>query len=62
MAKISTIEENDANRAIIEVVQEVERIETNPSANYPDRVMQLLLEIRDQLNELSVGSNFGLPS
>jgi len=51
VANFYSIEENDANRAIIEVVQEVERIEINKSANYPDRVMQLLLEIRDKLNE-----------
>lgn len=50
-ARTCTVAEVDAGNAIIEVVQEVELIENQPNANYPDEFMDLLLEIRDKLNQ-----------
>ncbi len=50
-ARSCEVEEVDARNAIVEVVQEVELIESKPNANYPNELMQLLLEIRDKLNE-----------
>ena len=50
-ARTCAVAEVDAGNAIIEVVQEVELIENQPNANYPDKLMPLLLEIRDKLNE-----------
>jgi hypothetical protein len=50
-ANSCTVEEVDAHNAIFLVVQKVELIENKPSAHYPDEFMQLLLEIRDRLNE-----------
>ncbi len=45
------ITETEASSAIVEVVQEVELIESQSSVNYPDDLRQLLLEIRDKLNQ-----------
>jgi hypothetical protein len=50
-ARTCTVEEGDASDAIVEVVRTVELIERKPSANYPEDFMQLLLEIRDKLNQ-----------
>jgi hypothetical protein len=50
-ARSCVVEEVDASHAIVEVVREVEQIENQSSTNYPDELMQLLLEIRDKLNE-----------
>ena len=50
-ARSCAVEEVDARNAIVEVVRTVELIEHKPSANYPEELMQLLLEIRDKLNE-----------
>ncbi len=36
--------------AIIQINQEVNRIEVEQAGNYPDELMHLLLEIRDKLN------------
>ncbi|MBG1266761.1 hypothetical protein [Nostoc sp. WHI] len=51
VAHSCAIEEFDARNAIVHVVQEVKRIENKSSVHYPDDFMQLLLEIRDKLNE-----------
>lgn len=51
VAPSCAVEEVDARNAIVQVVQEVELIENKPSVRYPDEFMQLLLEIRDKLNE-----------
>ena len=48
---LSTVEEVDAQNAIVEVVGEVEHIEKQTATNYPDELMRLLREIRDKLNE-----------
>lgn len=45
------ISETDANHAIDEVIREAERIEGSGTERYPDRVMQLLVEICNKLNE-----------
>ena len=50
-ARSCALEEVEAENAIVEVVQVVERIEKQPNANYPEKIMQLLLEIRDTLNK-----------
>lgn len=50
-ARSCAVEEVDARNAIVEIVRTVELIEHKPSANYPEELMQLLLEIRDKLNE-----------
>ncbi|MEH1853214.1 MAG: hypothetical protein V7L11_16440 [Nostoc sp.] len=59
------VEEVDARNAIVHVVQEVELIENKPSIHYSDEFMQLLLEIRDKLNEpgmpASAKVNLALP-
>ena len=50
-ARTCAVEEVDARNTIVEIVPEVEAIAYQPSANYADEFMQLLLEIRDKLNE-----------
>jgi hypothetical protein len=50
-ARTCEVAEVDASYAIVEVVPEVEIIANQPSTNYADEFMQLLLEIRDKLNE-----------
>ncbi len=50
-ARTCAVEEVEAQNAIVEIVPEVEEIANQPSANYADELMQLLLEIRDKLNE-----------
>ncbi len=50
-ARTCAVEEVDARNAIVEIVPEVEAIANQPSANYADEFMQLLLEIRDKLNQ-----------
>jgi hypothetical protein len=50
-ARTCTIAEDDAGNAIVEVVREVQVIESKPNADYPDEVMQLLMEIRNKLND-----------
>ena len=50
-ARFCAVEEVDARNVIVEVVREVQLIENKPNANYPDELIQLLLEIRDKLNE-----------
>ncbi len=46
------VNEVEANYAILQVEPEVvQLIENQPRVNYPDKFMQLLLEIRDKLNE-----------
>jgi DNA repair exonuclease SbcCD ATPase subunit len=46
-----SIEEPQAEIVVAEIVQEVGQIEAQPSANYPDEVLQILRQIRDKLNE-----------
>ncbi len=46
-----TVAEDDAGNAIVEVVREVQVIESKSNADYPDEVIQLLEEIRNKLNE-----------
>jgi hypothetical protein len=50
-ARTCAVEEVEAQNAIGEIVPEVEAIANQPSANYAYEFMQLLLEIRDKLNE-----------
>lgn len=50
-ARHCDVPEDDASLAIVEIVPEVEIIQSQPSANYPDELIKLLLEIRDKLNE-----------
>lgn len=50
-AAFSTVEEVDAQNAIVEVVGEVEQIENQAATKYPDELLQLLREIRDKLNQ-----------
>ncbi len=50
-ARSCAVAEVDAGNAIIEVVQEVELIENQPNANYPNELMQKLQEILDELNK-----------
>ncbi|MBD2212928.1 hypothetical protein H6G27_24070 [Nostoc linckia FACHB-104] len=50
-ANFCTVEEVDAHNAIFLVVQKIELMEKNSSANYPNDLMRLLLEIRDKLNQ-----------
>jgi hypothetical protein len=50
-ARTCAVAEVDAGNAIIEVVQEVELIENQPNANYPNELMQKLQEILDKLNK-----------
>lgn len=42
---------NETPSSVNEVIQEAELIETSGVQNYPDQVMQLLVEIRNKLNE-----------
>ena len=46
-----TVEEVDARNAIVEVVGEVEVMESQAAIKYPDELIQLLREIIDKLNE-----------
>lgn len=50
-ARHCDVPEDDASLAIVEIVPEVEIIQSQPSASYADEFMQLLREIRDKLNE-----------
>lgn len=50
-ARHCDVPEDDASLAIVEIVPEVQIIQSQPSANYPDELIKLLLEIRDKLNE-----------
>lgn len=50
-ARNCDVPEDDASLAIVEIVPEVQIIQSQPSANYADEFMQLLREIRDKLNE-----------
>lgn len=50
-ARSCAVEEVEAQNAIVEVAQVVEWIEKQPNANYPEELMQLLLEIRDTLKK-----------
>ncbi len=51
-AKSYQLEEEAASNAIVEVhAQVVEVIDSQSHVNYPDDLRQLLLEIRDKLNE-----------
>lgn len=50
-ARTCDIAETEASYAIVEVVQEVELVESKHSANYPDEVKQKLQQIIDKLNE-----------
>ncbi|MFB2923000.1 MULTISPECIES: hypothetical protein [Aerosakkonema] len=50
-ARHCDVPEDDASLAIVEIVPEVEIIQSQPSAKYPDELIKLLLEIRDKLNE-----------
>ncbi|MGA9379310.1 MAG: hypothetical protein WBV73_11125 [Phormidium sp.] len=50
-ARNCDVSEDDASLAIVEVLPEVEIIQSQPIANYPDELIKLLLEIRDKLNE-----------
>ncbi|WP_017715956.1 hypothetical protein [Kamptonema formosum] len=51
-ARFCEVPEEDASNAIVEVVREVELIETNSSASHLDnKVIQLLQEILDKLKE-----------
>jgi phage anti-repressor protein len=50
-ARSCVVAEVDASHAIVDVVREVELIENQSSTNYPDKLMRLLLEIREKLNE-----------
>ncbi|MBD2182091.1 hypothetical protein H6S82_13175 [Planktothrix sp. FACHB-1355] len=50
-ARNCDVPEDDASLAIVEIVPEVQIIQSQPSANYADEFMQLLKEIRDKLNE-----------
>lgn len=51
-ARFCEVPEEDASNAIVEVVREVELIETNSSATHLDnKVIQLLQEILDKLKE-----------
>ncbi|MBD2043768.1 hypothetical protein [Microcoleus sp. FACHB-672] len=45
------IPEQEAEAAIIEIVEFVGQVEVNQSATYPDEVLQILQEIRDKLNQ-----------
>ena len=46
-----TVAEDDAGNAIVEVVREVQVIESTSNADYPDEVIRLLEEIRNKLND-----------
>jgi hypothetical protein len=46
-----TVAEDDAGNAIVEVVREVQVIESNSNADYPDEVIRLLEDIRNKLND-----------
>jgi hypothetical protein len=50
-ARTCAVEEVEAQNAIGEIIPEVEVIANQPSANYAYEFMQLLLEIRDKLNQ-----------
>jgi hypothetical protein len=50
-ARTCGLEEVEAHNTIVEIVPEVEAITNQPSANYAYEFMQLLLEIRDKLNQ-----------
>ncbi|OUL35093.1 hypothetical protein BV372_12105 [Nostoc sp. T09] len=50
-AQLCSVEEVDARNSIVQVVREVELIKKKLNVNYPDDFMELLLEIRDKLNQ-----------
>jgi hypothetical protein len=49
--KEEVLAEDDAGNAIVEVVREVQVIESNSNADYPDEVIRLLEDIRNKLND-----------
>lgn len=50
-ARNCAVEEVEAQKAIVEVVHEIEIMENNPDANYPAQLLNLLQQIRDNLNK-----------
>ncbi len=50
-ARSCTVAEDNAGNAIVEVVREVQLIESKSNADYPDEVIRLLEEIRNKLND-----------
>jgi hypothetical protein len=51
VAENSYITDIDAESTLVEVVQAVEYMEVQRSDSYPEEVLQLLMEIREKLNE-----------
>lgn len=51
VAQSQPIDEDKAEIAIIEVIQEIDQIQSNPNLEFPNEIIQLLLEIRDKLQE-----------
>lgn len=45
------IEDSDADNAIVEIIQTVDKFKQHIDNSYPDDAIQLLIEIRDKLNQ-----------